>query len=260
MNLAAGLLSIDGPYNRSMTRFSTKVLLGLAFSGLAACGAAPVPAPSQAAISVAPHDDLRRIVDRYWDERVLPGNPLSPQFLADSLSLERRFLAEVLAVPRAGLDADAGLTYDIFKRQRELDIEGFTYPAELLPVDPFDGMPLQFARAALDTQQHPLRAARDYEHWLLRIDDNVRWTRQAIANMREGMRRGYTSPRVLMERMLPLLQDFGEDTSGNVFYVPLRTLPEIIKEPDRTRLISSLTGAVKDKLLPAYRELHDFIR
>src|ERR1700675_3209636 len=204
-----------------MTRFSHVVLLGLAFLGLAACGAAPAPAPSQAANSAAPHDDLRRIVDRYWEERVPPGNPLSPQFLADSLSLERRFLAEVLAIPRARLDADAGLTYDIFKRQRELDIEGLTYPSELLPVNPFDGMPLQFARAAADTGQHPLRAARDYENWLRRIDDYAGWSRQAIANMREGMRRGYTSPRVLMERVLPLLQGFGEDRSANVFYAPV---------------------------------------
>jgi uncharacterized protein (DUF885 family) len=243
-----------------MTRFSHAVWFALAFLGLAPCGAAPAPAPSQAANSATPHDNLRQIVDRYWDEHVLPGNPLSPQFLADSLSLERRFLAEVLAIPRAGLDADAGLTYDIFKRQRELDIEGLTYPAELLPVNPFDGMPLQFARATADARQHPLKTAKDYEHWLLRIDDNVGWTRQAIANMREGMRRGYTSPRVLMERMLPLLQGLGEDTSANVFYVPLRTMPETIKEPERTRLISSLTGAVKDKLLPAYRELHAFIQ
>src|SRR5712664_807509 len=174
-----------------MTRFSSKVSVALALLGLAACGAAPAPAPTQAANSAAPGDDLRRIVDRYWDERVSSGNPLSPQFMADTLAVERRFLAEVLAVPRARLDADAGLTYDIFKRQRELDIEGLTYPAELLPVNPFDGMPQQFARAAADTQRHPLKAAKDYEHWLLRIDDNGRWTRQAIANMREGMRRGY---------------------------------------------------------------------
>src|SRR5260370_13229411 len=138
-----------------MTRFSHTVFLGLAFWGPAACGGAAAPPRSQAANSAAPRDNLQRIVDRYWDEPMPPGNPLSPQFLADSLSLERRFLAEVLAVPRAGLDADAGLTYDIFKRQRELDIEAFTYPAELLPVDPFDGMPLQFARAPLDTHHRP---------------------------------------------------------------------------------------------------------
>jgi uncharacterized protein (DUF885 family) len=243
-----------------MTRFTRSVALGLAFLELAACGAAPAPVPSQAMDSAAPHDDLRRIVDRYWDEHGVPGNPLSPQSMADSLALERRFLAEVLAVPRARLDADAGLTYDIFKRRRELDIEGFTYPTELLPVDPFEGVPQQFARAAADTEQHPLKAAKDYENWLLRIDQNAGWTRQAIANMREGMRRGYTSPRVLMERVLPLLKGLGEDTSANVFYGPLRTMPPTIKEPERTRLTVNVTGAVKNRLLPAYRELHDFIQ
>ena len=243
-----------------MARFSSKVSFGLVFLGLAACGAAPAPPPSQASVPVAPHETLSRIVDRYWDERAVPGNALSPQFLADSLAVERRFLAEVLAVPRAGLDAEAGLTYDIFKRRRELDIEGFTYPSELLPVNPVDSMPEQFALAAAELGQHPPKDAEDYENWLLRIDGYVRWNKQAIANMREGMRRGYTLPRVLMERTLPVLHAFGEDTSANVFYLALRTMPDTIKEPERTRLASSLNSAIKDKLLPAYREMHDFIQ
>src|SRR6266850_1305126 len=71
---------------------------------------------------------------------------------------------------------------------------------------------------------------------------------------------GRRSRTCVMECMLPLLRGFGEDTSGNVFYVPLRTMPESIKEPERTRLTSSLGSAVKDKLLPAYRELHAFIQ
>jgi uncharacterized protein (DUF885 family) len=243
-----------------MTRFSHLATLGLVFWGLAGCGAAPTPAPPQAANLAAPHDRLGRIVDRYWDEHAPPGNSLSPQFLADSLGLERRFLAELLAVPRAGLDVDFRLTYDIFKRQRELDIEGFTYPSELFPVNPFDAMPLQFARAAANPGERPFAIAKDYENWLLGIDDYVRWTGQAIVNMREGMRRGYTSPRVLMERTLPLLQSLGEDTSANVFYMPLRTMPQTINSSERARLTASLTRAIKEKLLPAYRELHNFIQ
>ncbi len=243
-----------------MVRFSLVVSLGFVCLGLAACGAGPAPASAPAASAAMPHDSLGRIVDRYWDERVSPGNPISPQVLANSLAVDRRYLAEVLAIPRASLDADAGLTYDIFKRQLELDIEGFTYPAELLPVNPFDGMPQQLARAAEDTRQHPFKTVNDYEHWLLQIDDVVGWTRQAIANMREGMRRGYTMPRAVVERMQPLLQGYGEDTSANVFYVPLRTMAQTIGEPERSRLSSSLAGAVKDRLLPALRELHDFIQ
>jgi uncharacterized protein (DUF885 family) len=230
-----------------MARFSAQVLPKLVFLALAACSRAPAPAPALTATAAAPHDNLSRIVERYWDEHAPPGVSIAPQYLADSLALERRFLAELSTVPRARLDADAGLTYDIFKRQRESSIAAFTYPSELLPVNPFDSMPQQFARAA---------AAGGYANWQLRIDDYQRWTKQAIANMREGVRRGYTAPRVLMERLLPVLQSLGADASGNVFYVALRTMPGAVAEPDRTRL----TGAVRDTLLPAYRELHDFVR
>jgi uncharacterized protein (DUF885 family) len=243
-----------------MVRIISKVALGLVILGLAACGPAPAPAPPQAASAAAPRDNLRRIVDRYWDERIPPGNPLSPQFLADSLAIESRFLAEVRSIARDRLDADAKLTYDIFRNQRESDIEGYTFPAELLPVEPFDGVPWQLARDAADLEQHPLASAADCESWLLRLGDYVSWTRQAIANMREGMRRGYTAPRGLMERTLPLLQVLGTDSSANVFYVALRTMPESIKEPARTGLSTRVAGIVRDKLLPAYRELHDFIQ
>ncbi len=229
------------------------MVLGLAFLGLAACGAPPKPAPTEAAAPAVPHERLNQMVDRYWDERASRGDPISAQQMADSLAAERRYMAEVLAVPRAGLDADSRLTYDIFKRQRELDIEGFIYPAELMPVNPFDGPWLQLALSAADTAQHPFRDARDCENWLRQIDGFAAWSRQAIANMREGMRRGYTSPRSLMQRTLPLLERLGEDTAANVFYLPARTLPQ-------TCVTQSLAAAAKDKLLPAYRELHDFIQ
>src|ERR1700721_563516 len=243
-----------------MDRFSHAVSFGLALLGLAACGGGAAPDPSRTGAPVTPHEDCTRIVQRYWDERGPAGNPLAPQFLADSLAVERRFLADVIAVPVSGLDAGARLTYDIFKRQRQLAIEGFTYPAELTPVNPFEGMPWQFALAAAGLGQRPLAGAKDYEEWLAQIDGYVGWTHQAIANMREGMRRGYTSPRVLMQRTLPLLQSLGTDTSANIFYQTLQSMPESIKEPERTRLTSSLNGAIRDKLLPAYRELHEFIQ
>jgi uncharacterized protein (DUF885 family) len=243
-----------------MGRFSRVITLGLAFWGLTACGGRPAPAPPQAANPAVPPERLGRIVDRYWDEHLVPGNPLSAQYLADSLALQRRFLAEILAVPRAALDADSRLTYDIFKRQRELDIDGFTYPSELLPINPFEAMPLQFARAAAVAGRRPFATAKDYDGWLRGVDDYVQWTNQAIVNMRDGMRRGYTLPRVLVERTLPLLQGLGEDTSANVFYVPLQTMPPTIDSSERIRLTASLTRAIKDKLLPATRELHDFLR
>jgi uncharacterized protein (DUF885 family) len=242
-----------------MSGFSLRGWCGFALLALAGCGAAPGPAAAPAMKPAPPNDQLAKLVERYWDEHLDADKAISPQFLADSLSIERRYLAEVVSVPRDGLEADSKLTYDIFRRQRELIIEGFTFPRELLPINPFDGMPQQFAAQAEELAQHPPASAAGYENWLKGIDAYVDWTRQAIVNMREGMRRGYTSPRVLIERMLPILERLGVDDTANVFYAPLRSLPETIQEPQRSLLTKAIVSATSEKLLPANRALYGFL-
>src|SRR5208283_1776750 len=135
-----------------MIRFLHSVPTGFAIMALLGCGSAPPP-PTHPSIAPAPRDQLARLVEQYWTEYLrlnpqrLPegaarrfdgasGYDVSAQFLADSLALERSCLGEVLELQRPRLDADSQLTYDVFKRERELAVESFTYPSELLPVNP----------------------------------------------------------------------------------------------------------------------------
>jgi uncharacterized protein (DUF885 family) len=242
-----------------MSGFCCKVWCGFALFALAGCGAPPAPAPPPQPAGPPPIEQLGRIVERYWDEHLPTENAISPQILADSLNIERRYLAEVLGVSRDALDAPARLTYDIFRRRREIAIESFTFPGELLPINPFGGMTQELAAQAAELVQHPGATASQYEGWLKRIDDYVLWTQQATVNMRDGLRRGYTSPRAVIERILPVLDRLGVDDSANVFYAPLRAMPESIKDPERTRLTREITGATS-RLLAALRALHDFLQ
>ncbi len=247
-------------------------------AALAACGpgSAPPPAPPVPA-SIAPGDQLTRLVESYWDEYQrlnpawLPLGPavrydrgqgwyIGPQSIADALALERQYLAAVLAVPRARLSVPSQLTYDIFKRERELAAESFTYPSELVPINPFRSMPLEFAQTGSGQDQYAILSAKDFENWQSRADGYVRWTAEAIANLRDGLRRGYTLPRPLVAQMLPLLARLGADTPGNLFYQSLRSIPATASEPDRRRFSEGVNAGVRDKILPAYRALHDFLR
>jgi len=243
-----------------MTGFSPLGWCGLALLALAGCGAPATPVPAPAAKPPAPIDQLNRIVEAYWDEHKPTEHAISPQFLADSLSIERRYLTQLTGVPRDQLDASSRLTYDIFGRRLEIAVEGFTFPDELLPIDPFDGMPQQLAARSEQLAHDAAAAPAAYDEWLRGIDDYVRWTQQAIANMRQGIRRGYTSPRTVVERMLPILERLGVDDSANPFYAPLRSMPDSIKAAERARLTKDLTSAIADKLLPANRALHDFLQ
>ena len=241
-----------------MTRFSHFTALGIVILAASACGAPPPPTAS-APPGAAPRDQLGRVFERYWDERIPVQEVISPQSLADSLDVEKRFLTELLTIPRDTLDADGRLNYDIFRRQRETAIEGFTYPSELLPINPFGGMLFRFPGAAAQSAGVPMSVAQ-YDRWLRTVDDYVRWTRQAIANMQDGVLRGYTAPRALIERTLPILERLGTDAPSNVFYTPLRSLPQGMAGADRERLNGSLRDAVTQKLLPATRSLHDYLQ
>ncbi|MGO8828180.1 MAG: DUF885 domain-containing protein [Steroidobacteraceae bacterium] len=259
-----------------MIRFLRSVPVGFAIMALLGCGSAPPP-PIHPPIAPAPREQLARLIEQYWTEYLrlnpqrLPegaarrfdgasGYDISAQFLADSLALERTCLGEVLELQRPRLDADSQLNYDIFKRERELAVESFTYPSELLPVNPFRSMPQLFAQTGAGAGQYAILSAKDYEHWRARMDAYVRWTGQAIANMREGMRRGYALPRVLVEEMLPQLAALGEDSPANVFYQPLSSIPATIADSERIRLSQGITAGVRERILPAYRTLLDFLR
>jgi len=241
-----------------MTRFSHFAALGIVILCASACGAPPAPAPA-ASPSAAPREQLKPLLERYWDERIPVEDVILPQSLADSLDVEKRFLAEIEAIPRDSLDAEGRLSYDIFKRQRETAIEGFTYPAELLPINPFGGMLFRFPAAAAQSAAAPMTVAQ-YDRWLRDAEDYERWTRQAIANMQEGVLRGYTEPRALVQRALPILERLGSDVPSNVFYTPLRSLPQGMAAADRDRLSGSLRAAVAQQLLPATRALHDYLQ
>jgi uncharacterized protein (DUF885 family) len=240
-------------------------------------GSAAPPAPAPQASALAPDERLARLVDEYWDEsqRLNPqrlpqgaavrfdpagGYDISAQFLADSRELERRYLDALLGIPHARLSAESQLTFDIFRRERELAVESFTYPAELMLVNPFRSLPLEFARTGAGADQFAVLSSKDYDNWQARAESFERWTTQAIANLRDGLRRGYTLPRVIVAESLPILEALGADSPSNVFYRPLRSIPSTLSDSERRRFTDGINAGVKDKILPAYRTLHAFLR
>lgn len=259
-----------------MTRLASVAALAMCQLVLAACGH-PAQVPAAAPAAPAPREQLQRVLDRYWEEHLAAqpmlatrsgdhryddrlGTPLSPRGLADGLALERRALAELLDVAPPPDGSDARLDYDLFKWQRELAIEGYVYPEELFPVNPFEGMIQDFAlMGALDGPQ-PFATQKDYENWLARAGAYAVWTEQAIENMRDGLRRGYVSPREVILGLLPQLEILGADSDDNAFYRPLDRMPAAIAGDARRALSAALRIAIKEKILASERALHDFLK
>jgi len=186
---------------------------------------------------------------------------IGPDWLARAEKLTRDSLAALATVDRTQLSERDQLSYDIFKSARTREIEGYQYPDQLLPFDQFDSTPNDFVQLGSGDSLQPFKTVKDYDDFLKRIDGFVAWSAQAIVNMREGVAKGYTNPRVLMERALPQLEaQVVADPEQSLFWGPIRNLPASFSAADRERLTAAYRTAIETKIVPTYRRLHDFVR
>ncbi|HET7461380.1 MAG TPA: DUF885 domain-containing protein [Longimicrobium sp.] len=185
----------------------------------------------------------------------------SPESRARQHELTRTYQARLRSIDRGALDAQHQLTYDVFGQTLETARLGERFPSHLLPLNQFFNFTASFAQMGAGTGIHPFRTVKDYEDFLGRIAGFEQAVDVAIANMREGMATGVVQPRVLMERVLPqLAAHVVDDPTASVFYGPVTRMPESFSAADRQRLTAAYTAAIRERLVPSFRKLHDFVR
>ena len=249
----------------------------LAFGVSMASNAATTPAPAADA-ATAESRKLADLVDAYFEEQ-LKLNPLlatsigdpryndrfevtiSPEWRARDENLERDYLERLKSIDPTRLSGQDALTYEIFKSAREREIEGFRFPGHLMPVNQFYSVPNTFAQLGAGNGLHPFKTVKDYEDFLKRVNGFVAWTDQAIVNMREGIAKGYTLPKVLVERTLPqLAAQLVEKPEDSLYWGPIANLPASFAAEEQARLTAAYRAAITNQVIPSYRRLHDFLR
>ena len=258
---------------RAWIRIAGVVAIAVVASGAIAAS----PAASPPVVSAAPATTLRDTVERYWQES-LALDPVNATFLGDHrydaelpvdistvhlarrYALERRTLQAIKALDPATLSPADRLSYEVFRGDRELSIEGFRYQSELLPVNQYGGLPQLLAQLGSGQSAQPFATTADYDHWLARLGGFGAWVDQAIENMRRGADKGYVQPRVLIERLLPQLGKLiAADPDQSLFLQPVRSFPAAVPERDRVRLKAAFRDAVVRELNPAYTRLRDYL-
>ena len=194
---------------------------------------------------------------RYNDQ--LP-NMLSAEYRAAQEAMESDYLKRINGIDPTQLQGQALLSYRIFKRARELKLQGMHHPAHLIPVNQFRNLTNLFAMFGSGGSAQPFKTKQDYLNWNKRLRRLPVLIDQSIANMREGMSKGIVQPRVLMERTLPQLEaHIVADVEKSIFLKPLGKLPEGITPDDRERLEKLYRATITEAVIPSYRKLHTFI-
>ena len=262
-----------------MNRF-TPSLLALA-TALLLSTPAVVNATSPSTVAVQPAQDkasqLNALYEQYWEESLklnplratFQGDPryndqlpnfLSAEFREQSLRFTRDWLQKIEAVGAEGLSGQDLLSYQIFVRDARNEIEGSHFPDWMQPINQFYNIASTVVQLGSGTGAQPFKTVQDYDNWQRRASRFPVLFDQAIANMREGIEAGVVQPRALMEKVVPqldaLIKPKAEDT---LFWGPITKLPESFSAADKQRITNDYRQLIEGELLPAYRELRQFI-
>jgi uncharacterized protein (DUF885 family) len=198
------------------------------------------------------------IGDYRYNDRMANSN--SPEYLAESEAMDKEFLTRLMDIDREQLDYQDQLSFDIFKINRELSLEGNQYPFHLQPINQFYSMTSSFVQLGSGTSLHPFKTVKDYEDFLSRADQFSINIDQVITNMKEGMQQGVTQPRILMKKLVPQINaHIVDDIEESNFYTPVANMPEDFSDEDRARLMAAYKDKISSTIIPAYQRISNFL-
>jgi uncharacterized protein (DUF885 family) len=196
--------------------------------------------------------------DNRFDDRL--GMAIAPSIRKQRFAMYRDTAAQLKAIGRGKLGRGDAVTYDMLAADLEAKLAFEPFHDNLLPIAQLDSLPTLLANFGSGQGSQPLRTVADYDKYLKRISALPAWDDQAIANMREGIRRGIVQPKAIIRATLPQIRNLVTDTAqANAFYAPIRNMPASFGEADRARLTAAYGDTVAGKLVPSLRKLADFL-
>ena len=165
-------------------------------------------------------------------------------------------LAKLKDIARADLSADEQLNYDIYRPQIEALIASQQFREFEMPVNADTTFWTQLSYTA----RRPFRTEQEYRNWIAQMRDLPRYFREQTDEMRAGLKRGFTPPRVTITGLdASLTAVTAVAPEASLFYTPFKDMPGIPAAKQAT-LRADAIAVIHDTVQPAYEELLKFMR
>jgi uncharacterized protein (DUF885 family) len=174
-------------------------------------------------------------------------------------------LGRLHAIDRARLGETDRVSYDLFERELTDALTEYRFKVWRQMITAEGGFHSDFARLP---EEMPFASVKDYDNYIARLHALPLYARQNTELLRQGLASGYTLPRVVMTGYtdaiaLHVLDDqalAGAGIARSVFWQPFEHFPPAVPEAERERLRQAGRAAIREAVVPAYRDFLAFMR
>jgi uncharacterized protein (DUF885 family) len=200
--------------------------------------------------------------DRRWTDDSPAGIERRKQHLTESLATLRK-------ISRPDLPGDEQLNYDLYFELLTTAQEGLQYGDDpmpfrnvvsrnlWMPVNQMSGIQQEAPETLELTPHHDVQG---YENILARLAALPGVVDAQIALLKEGVRGGYTPPKITMRDVPKQIADLvPADPLASALLQPFNEFPHGFPEPERARLSEQARKIYADAVAPAFHRLRDYI-
>jgi len=161
------------------------------------------------------------------------------------------------SIRRSKLTAADQLNYDLCLRGIQEAIEGLAFHGEYMPLTQMNGVQQDLAQT-LEISPHA--NIKDYADILARLNAVPEVIDQTLVLLRKGLQAGITPPRITLRDVPDQVKNqMNPDPDKNPLLKSFTEFPGAIPGADRERLRGLAAVALKEKVLPAFAKLHEFL-
>ena len=189
------------------------------------------------------------------DTRPGPRLPcVTPACQAERQRQWQGVLDQIAAIPDAELSPAERLNKAVLAGSLRAEVVGIKWRSYEMPINSdvnvWNYLPAQV----------PFRSVQEYRNYISRMRDIPRWFDESMANMRSGMKRGFTPPAVTMKGRDATLANQIKPVKDSPFYAPFTLMPASIPAFEQDQLRAEAREVIETIVNPAQTRMLAFLR
>jgi uncharacterized protein (DUF885 family) len=174
------------------------------------------------------------------------------------LAYWQNVMKQLDAIKPTSLSSNAQIDYAVYKPQIQALINQELFHDYEMPANSDSA----FWSGLTYEGQRKFKSAEEYRRYIAYLGDIPRFFHDVTVNMRAGLARGFTPPKVTMtgrDKSIAMISN-ARDPATNPFYEPFKTMPVTIPAAEQAELRAAGARAITQSVVPAYATLLQFVR
>ncbi|NNF83234.1 MAG: DUF885 domain-containing protein, partial [Flavobacteriaceae bacterium] len=204
-------------------------------------------------------DQLNAIINEYqehegYNDSIYPLGLFTAEYYKQEADFSQGLMDKLQDIDRVQLTETEGISLDLLPYVLQETIDYYKYERYLNPLLSDAGF-----HSSLPYMVRPLTSYKKVKNYLNKLNAIPGYVDQHLVNLREGLKKGVSQPRVIFNGYETTYNDhIVDDYSKSYFYSPFMNLPSDMSDKQKDSVIVAAKEAIEASVIPQFKKIRQF--